>query len=59
MQPADLRRRLRRRAARRGWDFDEAEGASHTKLTLNGRRTVVIGRHRVDLKPGTFSAILK
>jgi HicA toxin of bacterial toxin-antitoxin, len=58
MQPADLRRRLRRLAARRGWDFDEAEGASHKKLMLNGRRTV-IGRHRVDLKPGTFSAILK
>jgi predicted RNA binding protein YcfA (HicA-like mRNA interferase family) len=35
-----------------------AEGGSHTKVTLNGRRTT-IGRHAADLKTGTFRGVLK
>jgi predicted RNA binding protein YcfA (HicA-like mRNA interferase family) len=34
------------------------EGGNHTKVALNGQRTVV-PRHPDDLKPGTFRAILK
>ncbi|MGG5811477.1 type II toxin-antitoxin system HicA family toxin [Falsiroseomonas sp. CW058] len=58
MKPADLLRRLRRLATRRGWDIDVSEGGRHTKVTLNGRSTTV-PRHPVDLKTGLYHAILK
>lgn len=58
MKPAELLRRLRRLAARRGLDFEISEGRNHTKIMLAGRRSVV-GRHPTDLKTGTLSAILK
>jgi hypothetical protein len=58
MKPAELLRRLRRLAARRGLDFEISEGRNHAKVTFAGRRTVV-GRHSADLKTGTLSAILK
>jgi predicted RNA binding protein YcfA (HicA-like mRNA interferase family) len=58
MKPADLLRRLRRAATSRGWQMVETEGGNHTKVVLNGRRTVV-GRHRADLKTGTLRGILK
>ena len=58
MKPADLLRRLRRLATKRGWDFDVNEGANHTKVMLNGRSSL-IGRHPSDLKTGTFRGILK
>jgi predicted RNA binding protein YcfA (HicA-like mRNA interferase family) len=58
VKPNALLRSLRRLAARRGWAIEISEGGNHTKVTLNGRRTVV-GRHPADLKSGTFRAILK
>jgi mRNA interferase HicA len=58
MKPAELLRHLRRLAARRGLDFEIAQGKNHTKVTLAGRRTV-IGRHSADLKAGTLHGILK
>jgi predicted RNA binding protein YcfA (HicA-like mRNA interferase family) len=58
MKPAEMLRRLRRLASKRGWDLVETEGASHTKVTLNGNRTL-IGRHPKDIKTGTFQGILK
>jgi hypothetical protein len=58
MKPAELLRRLRRLAARRGLDFAISEGKNHTKVTLAGRRSVV-GRHPTDLKTGTSRGILK
>jgi mRNA interferase HicA len=58
MRPAELLRRLRRPASRRGWGLDVSEGSRHTKVTLNGRQTVV-PRHPVDLPPGTLRAIMK
>jgi mRNA interferase HicA len=58
MKPAELLRRLRRLAARRGLDFAISEGKSHTKILLAGRRSVV-GRHATDLKTGTLHGILK
>jgi predicted RNA binding protein YcfA (HicA-like mRNA interferase family) len=56
MKPADLLRRLRRLATRRGWTLIIVEGGRHTKVTLNGRQTVV-PRHATDLPPGTQRAI--
>jgi hypothetical protein len=53
MKPAELLRRLRRLAARRGLDFAISEGKNHTKVSLAGRRSVV-GRHAADLKTGTL-----
>jgi predicted RNA binding protein YcfA (HicA-like mRNA interferase family) len=58
MKPAELLRCLRRTARRNGWDFSESEGGNHTKVTLNGRRTV-ISRHADHLKTGTYRGILK
>lgn len=58
MKPAELLRRLRRVAAMRGWEIAISQGRNHTKVTLNGRRTVV-GRHSTDLKTGTLRGILK
>ena len=58
MKPAELLRRLRRLAATRSWEITVAEGGSHTKVMLNGRRSV-IGRHSTDLKTGTLHAILR
>lgn len=58
VKPADLLRRLRRLATKRGWEIDIAEGGNHTKLRLNGRRAVV-PRHATDLKTGTLHGILK
>jgi predicted RNA binding protein YcfA (HicA-like mRNA interferase family) len=58
MKPVDLLRRLRRLATRRDWELRIAEGSRHTKVTLNGRQTVV-PRHPVDLPPGTLRAIMR
>jgi hypothetical protein len=58
MKPAELLRRLRRLAVRRGLDFEISEGKNHTKVALAGRRSVV-GRHPTDLKSGTLRGILK
>jgi mRNA interferase HicA len=58
MKPADLLRRLGRLAIRRAWKLTLAEGARHTKVTLNLRQTVV-PRHRADLPSGTLRAILR
>lgn len=58
MRPAELLRRLNRLAVRRAWEITIAEGAGHTKVRLNGNRTV-IPRHTADLKIGTYRAILK
>jgi predicted RNA binding protein YcfA (HicA-like mRNA interferase family) len=58
MQPAAFLAALKRLARKRGWTFDRVEGASHTHVTLNGRRTVV-PRHAKDMRIGTFRAILK
>lgn len=58
MKPAELLRRLRRVAVRRGLVIDISEGGNHTKVQLGGKRTVV-GRHPVDLKTGTLHGILR
>lgn len=58
VKPADLLRRLRRLAAKRGWTLAVHEGGRHTKVTLNGRQTA-IPRHPKDLGTGLFHAILK
>ncbi len=58
MKPADLLRRLSRLASKRGWEIEIKEGANHTKVSLNGRRTLV-SRHPTDLKQGTYRGILK
>jgi predicted RNA binding protein YcfA (HicA-like mRNA interferase family) len=58
MKPAELLRRLRRLAAKRGLNLAISEGKSHTKVVLGGRRSVV-GRHPADLKTGTLQGILK
>jgi len=58
MKPAELLRRLRRLAGRRGLDFETSEGKSHTKVALAGRR-LVVGRHSTDLKTGTLHSILR
>jgi hypothetical protein len=58
MKPAELLRRLRRVAARRGLAFETSEGANHTKVRFGDSRTV-IGRHPADLKTGTLNALLK
>jgi mRNA interferase HicA len=58
VKSADRLRRLRRLATKSGWAFEEREGGGHTKVTLNGRSTVV-PRHTKDLKTGTLRAILK
>ena len=58
MKPADLLRRLRRLATRRGWTIEIREGGSHTRITLNGRQTTV-PRHAKDLATGLFQAIRK
>jgi hypothetical protein len=58
MKSAELLRRLRRVAARRGLAFEISEGANPTKVQFGGRRTV-IGRHAADLKTGTLNGILK
>jgi mRNA interferase HicA len=58
MKPAELLRRLRRLAVRRGLNFAISEGENHTKVVLAGRRSVV-GRHPTDLKTGTLHGILK
>jgi mRNA interferase HicA len=58
MKPAELLRRLRRLAAERDLDFETSAGKNHTKVTLDGRRSV-IGRHSADLKTGTLNGILK
>jgi predicted RNA binding protein YcfA (HicA-like mRNA interferase family) len=58
MKPAELLRRLRRLAAKRGLEFEVSRGKSHMKVTLGDRRSV-IGRHAGDLKTGTLHGILK
>ncbi len=58
MKPAELLRRLRRLAAKRGLDFATSEGRGHTKVTIGDRRSVV-GRHAADLKTGTLHGILQ
>ncbi len=58
MKPADLLRRLTRLASKRGWTIEIKEGANHTKVLLEGRRSLV-SRHSTDLKTGTYRGILK
>jgi predicted RNA binding protein YcfA (HicA-like mRNA interferase family) len=59
MKAADLLRRLRRLATRRGWEFVETQGAgSHLKVRLRGR-TTVIAMHRADMPGGTYRKVLK
>ena len=58
MKAADLIRRLRRLATKRGWNIEVQEDGSHTKVTLNGRQTTV-PRHAKDLGTGLFHAIRK
>lgn len=58
MKSADLLRRLRRLATKRGWTFEVVEGGRHTKVRLESRSTVV-PRHAVDLKTGTLRGILR
>lgn len=58
MKPADLLRRLTRLASKRGWAIKIEEGANHTKVLLEGRRSLV-SRHPTDLKTGTYRGILK
>jgi predicted RNA binding protein YcfA (HicA-like mRNA interferase family) len=59
VKPADLLRRLRRRAARLGMEHSETDGkGSHLKLRHGGHATVV-PLHRGDLPAGTYRAILR
>jgi predicted RNA binding protein YcfA (HicA-like mRNA interferase family) len=58
VKPADLLRRLRRLATKRGWAFEVAEGGRHTKVRLNGRFAPV-PRHATDLPGGTLRSILE
>ena len=58
MKAAELIRRLRRLATKRGWNIEVREGGSHTRVTLNGRQTTV-PRHAKDLGTGLFQAIRK
>jgi len=58
MKPAELLRRIKRFATRRGLLIAVSEGGNHTKVQLGDRRAV-LPRHPKDLKPGTFYAILK
>jgi len=58
MKPAELLRRLRRLAAKRGLEVEISQGNNHTKVTLGDRRSV-IGRHSTDLKTGTLNGILR
>ena len=58
MKPAELLRRLRRLAAKRGLEVEISQGNNHTKVALGDRRSV-IGRHSTDLKTGTLNGILK
>lgn len=58
MKSAELLRRLRRLAMRRGLGLQISEGKNHTKVVLAGQRSVV-GRHSTDLKTGTLHGILK
>lgn len=58
MKPADLIRRLRRLATKRGWSIEVKEGGSHTKVALNGCQATV-PRHAKDLGTGLLQAIRK
>jgi mRNA interferase HicA len=58
VKPADLLRRLRRLATKRGWDFEVVQGGRHTKVRLNGR-VAPVPRHAMDLPGGTLRSILK
>jgi predicted RNA binding protein YcfA (HicA-like mRNA interferase family) len=58
VKPADLLRRLRRLATKRGWGFEVVQGSRHTKVRLNGRFAPV-PRHAADLPGGTLRSILK
>jgi mRNA interferase HicA len=58
MKPVELLRCLRRFAAKRGLELEVSEAKNHTKITLAGRRSVIV-RHSADLKTGTLHGILK
>jgi len=58
MKPADLIRRPRRPATRRGWSTKVKEGGSHTKVTLDGCQATV-PRHAKDLGTGLLQVIRK
>ena len=59
MTSADLLRRLRRLARKRGWEMVEREASgSHLVGRLNGRATVV-PCHGGDMKNPTYWGILK
>ena len=58
MRSAELLRRLKRLATKNAWEIDIREGANHTKVRLQGRRTVV-PRHSSDINMRTYQGILK
>jgi predicted RNA binding protein YcfA (HicA-like mRNA interferase family) len=59
MKSADLLRRLKRLATRRGWSIVETQGSgSHLKVRLNVK-TTVIAMHRTDMPAGSFRKVLK
>lgn len=58
MKPADLLRRLRRLATKRGWEMEVREGGRHTMVRLNGR-SATVPRHATDMKTGLYRGIMK
>ena len=59
MTSADLLRRLRRLANRRGWEFQTWSGkGSHLHVKVGDVETIV-PRHGGDLRIGTLKGILK
>lgn len=59
MRPADLLRRLRRRATKLGVDHAERPGNGGHVFVRPGGLTTTMLMHRIDLPTGTFRAILK
>jgi predicted RNA binding protein YcfA (HicA-like mRNA interferase family) len=59
MRSAELLRRLRRLATKRGWELTEREAqGSHLMVRLNGRSTI-IARHAGDMPTGTFRKVMR
>jgi predicted RNA binding protein YcfA (HicA-like mRNA interferase family) len=59
VKSADLLRRIRRLATKRGWTLIERQGkGSHLIVILDGRQSS-IPRHGSDIKKGTFYGILR
>jgi predicted RNA binding protein YcfA (HicA-like mRNA interferase family) len=59
VKPAELLRRLRRRATRRGVEHTERPARGGHVLVRHGGRTTVVGAHPGDIPTGTFHKILK